>query len=146
MSRRLVGISTAWSGRPVAIDLNPPDAVGDRRPPRAEVLCFGDCRLDRAMGLLHVDGVEVWLPPKALAVLEYLVERPSAVVSRAELLAAAWGESAVTDHSLTEAIRILRRELGDDHRRPRYIQTVHKRGYRLVAEIVPSERGVARFS
>lgn len=47
------------------------------------------------------------------------------MVSRAEPLAAAWGESAVTDHSLTEAIRILRRALGDDARRPRYIQTVH---------------------
>lgn len=122
------------------------DKVVRPRAFRAEVLCFGSCRLDRAMGLLHVDGEEVWLPPKALAVLEYFVERPSAVVSRAELLDAAWGESAVTDHSLTEAIRILRRELGDDHRRPRYIQTVHRRGYRLVAEVVPGEPGLARVS
>jgi DNA-binding winged helix-turn-helix (wHTH) protein len=97
------------------------------------------------MGLLHVEGVEVWLPPKALALLEYLVGRPSAVVSRAELLAAVWGDSTVTDHSLTEAIRILRRALGDDPRRPRYIQTVHKRGYRLVAEVTPGERRLARI-
>lgn len=101
-----------------------------------EVLRFGSCRLDRSLGLLTVEGEEVWLPPKSLAILDYLLEQPGAVVAREELVGAAWSGTAVTDHSLTEAIRVLRSGLGDDTRRPRYIQTIHKRGYRFIAEVV----------
>jgi len=101
------------------------------------ILRFGTCRLDRARGLLHVNGTEVWLPPKALEVLEYLLQRPAAVVSRAELLSTIWNGTAVTDHSLTDAVCVLRQALGDDPRNPTYVQTVHRRGYGFVADVQP---------
>jgi len=113
----------------------PTQVASSSKTTQREVLRFGGCRLDRTLGLLHVDGQEVWLPPKASAVLDYLVDRPGAVIHRHELVEAVWSDTVVTDHSLTEVIRVLRSALGDDPRGPRYVQTIHKRGYRWVAEV-----------
>ena len=99
------------------------------------VLCFGTCRFDRTTGVLRVRDNEVWLPPKGLKLLHYLLQKPGVVVSRAELLDAIWEGRAVTDHCLTEAVRIVRWSLGDDPRDPTYIQTIHRRGYRFVAAV-----------
>ena len=99
------------------------------------VLCFGTCRLDPATGVLYANGGELWLPPKALELLEYLLQRPGVVVSRTELLGSIWKGRAVTDHSLTEAVCVVRESLDDDPRNPTYIQTIHRRGYRFVAAV-----------
>src|SRR4051794_7283455 len=72
------------------------------------------------------------LSPKAAKVLLSLVQEPGRVWSREALLDAAWPAQAVGEEVLTQVIAELRRAFGDDFRRPRFIETVHKTGYRLL--------------
>ena len=78
----------------------------------------------------HDDAVA--LGRKALAVLQRLVSEPGRLVTKDDLLASAWPGTAVSDAVLTTAMRELRRALGDEARRPRFVQTVHGRGYRFL--------------
>ena len=77
---------------------------------------------------------------KALAVLQRLVSRPGELVTKDDLMAAAWPDTAVCEAVLTTAMRELRRALGDQARLPRFIETVHGRGYRFIAPV--TETGV----
>lgn len=103
--------------------------------PTGTVVSFGPFRFDRANRLLSRESQDVPLPPRALGILESLVERPGAVVSKQALIAAVWKDAFVTETSLTEAISQVRQALGDDPQQPTYIQTVHRRGYRFVAPV-----------
>jgi TolB-like protein/DNA-binding winged helix-turn-helix (wHTH) protein len=80
------------------------------------------------------------LEPKVMQVLVYLAEHAGKVVPKEELLKAVWPDVFVTDDALTRCILELRRALEDDAREPRFIQTIVKGGYRLIAEIEPVER------
>jgi TolB-like protein/DNA-binding winged helix-turn-helix (wHTH) protein/cytochrome c-type biogenesis protein CcmH/NrfG/cation transport regulator ChaC len=68
-------------------------------------------------------------------VLVYLATSPGRVVSKEELIGAVWSGSFVEEGVLSQAVHSLRKVLGDDAREPRYIQTIPKRGYRLVASV-----------
>jgi DNA-binding winged helix-turn-helix (wHTH) protein len=92
---------------------------------------FGPYRFVAGDGVWQGDR-PVTLPPRALAVLAALLAKPGVVVSKQELMESVWPDTFVTDSSLLEAVGVLRDVLGDDRRRPRYIQTVHRRGYRFV--------------
>ena len=72
------------------------------------------------------------LTPRAAAVLHLLAERAQELVTKQELFDRVWGGMAVSDDALTSCIQELRGALGDDARRPRYIETRHRRGYRLM--------------
>ena len=72
------------------------------------------------------------LTPRAVDVLLLLARSPLDVVSKEALLAEAWGGRAMSDAPLTKVIAELRRELGDDRQSPRFIETIPKRGYRLL--------------
>ena len=98
-------------------------------------ISFGPFAFDRQSRLLWRDGNEVALPPRVLGVLELLLDRAGEVVARQDLLNAVWKDAFVTDTSLAEAVSFLRQALGDDPQAPRYIQTVHRRGYRFIAPI-----------
>lgn len=100
----------------------------------SEIFEFGPFRFASGDGLWR-DRHQVPLPPRALAVLEALVASPGQLVAKADLLDAGWKGAFVTEASLLEAIHVLRAALGDDRRDPRYIQTVHRRGYRFVADV-----------
>lgn len=95
---------------------------------------FGHYQLDSAQGLRR-GSRELRLTPKALSVLCLLAERAGEVVSKEELFRVVWHDAAVSDSALTSCIQELRRALRDDSRRPRYIETLHRRGYRFVARI-----------
>jgi len=84
-------------------------------------------------------GGEVGLEPRVMLVLVRLARNPGRVVTRDELLDEVWGETIVGEENLTRAISDLRRVLGDDARRPAYIETVRNHGYRLVAPVSPAE-------
>lgn len=75
------------------------------------------------------------LRPKTLAVLHYLVQQAGQVVSKDELLSAVWPEVIVSEAVLTVCINELRQALADDSRHPRFIATVHRRGYRFIAPL-----------
>jgi TolB-like protein/Flp pilus assembly protein TadD len=70
-----------------------------------------------------------------MQVLLALVETAGRVITRDQLLAAAWPGVVVGDEALTQTIIKLRRALGDNPRSPAYIETISKRGYRLVAQV-----------
>ena len=78
------------------------------------------------------------LMPRAFAVLRYLVERAGQLVTKDELLTTVWRDAIVSDAALTSCIRDLRRALGDSSGAPRYIETVHRRGFRFIGPIAPS--------
>lgn len=91
-------------------------------------------------GLLSDGETHVRLEPKVMDVLVHLVEKPSGqVVPREEILQAVWGDVTVTDAVLARAISVIRNALGDDARNPRFIETLPKRGFRLIAECRPVE-------
>jgi DNA-binding winged helix-turn-helix (wHTH) protein/Tol biopolymer transport system component len=98
-------------------------------------LSFDRFRFDRRNQILTEDGEDVTLPPRALAVLDCLLESPGAVVTKEELIDRVWESTIVTETSLTQAISLLRSALGDDSQEPRFIKTVHRRGYRFVAPV-----------
>jgi Tol biopolymer transport system component/DNA-binding winged helix-turn-helix (wHTH) protein len=75
----------------------------------------------------------VQVEPKAMEVLLCLAAAPGEVVSREELIDKVWQGAFVSDDVLTRSIGQLRRAFGDDSERPRVIETIRKRGYRLVA-------------
>lgn len=92
---------------------------------------------DPADGSVWRDGRRRDLTPKALAILEVLVEAAPRMVTKEQLLDAVWPEAVVAEAALTQRMRDLREALGDDARAPRYIETVARRGYRLIAPLEP---------
>ena len=98
-------------------------------------ISFGPFAFDPQSRLLWREGTEIALPPRVLGVLEVLLERSGEVVARQDLLDRVWKDAFVTDTSLAEAVSFLRSALGDDPQSPRYIQTVHRRGYRFIAPL-----------
>ncbi len=83
----------------------------------------------------------VHLEPKVMGVLVCLAARPSDPLTKEELLKKVWSDTFVTDDVLARAIYELRRVFGDDAREPQVIQTIPKRGYRLIAPVVPVNGG-----
>ena len=84
---------------------------------------------------ISTDGIVNRLEPKVMEVLLSLAEQAGEVVSKEELMQKVWADRFVTDEVLTNSIFELRKALGDRARRPRFIQTIPKRGYRLIAPI-----------
>ena len=96
----------------------------------------GRWRVAPSLNRLEADDTTVHLEPKVMQVLVRLAQQPGQVVSREQLLAAAWADTFVTDDVLKRSISELRRALGDDARQPVYIETIPKGGYRLIAPVV----------
>jgi len=96
---------------------------------------FPPFRLDlRAQRLVR--GTEaINIRPKMWELLRFLAERPGDLVTKDELMEAVWGDVTVTISSLNQAVLELRRILGDDARDPRFIETVHRKGFRFIAAV-----------
>ena len=105
------------------------------------MITFGAFRYDSESRLLYRGDEEILLPPRVVAVLESLLKRPGKIVPKEDLLASAWEGAFVGEDSLTQAISQLRQVLGDDPQRPTYIQTIPRRGYRLIAAVSEPLRG-----
>lgn len=95
----------------------------------------GPWRVDAATGELRRGSELQRVEPKAAEVLVFMAQRAGQVVSRDELLTAVWPGVVVGDDALTQAVIKLRKALGDDAKRPAYIETLAKRGYRLIAPV-----------
>jgi Tol biopolymer transport system component/DNA-binding winged helix-turn-helix (wHTH) protein len=95
---------------------------------------FGNCLLDRQRGCLLRDGQEIKLRPKSFELLAYLVENPGRLVTKDELMKAVWSEAFVTDDSLVQCVRDVRRALGDDSQHQ--VKTVPRRGYILGMDVI----------
>jgi len=77
------------------------------------------------------------LTPRVFAVLRHLVEHAHRLVTKDDLLATVWRDTIVSDAALASSIRDLRRALRDSAGSPRYIATVHRRGFRFIGPIAP---------
>ncbi|HEV2669281.1 MAG TPA: AAA family ATPase, partial [Blastocatellia bacterium] len=106
-------------------------------------IVFAPFRLDLRNERLWLDERAIALTPKAFAVLKCLVERHSQLVTKEELLNVVWPKTYVTDAAVKVCIGELRKALGDDAKRPRFIETAHRRGYRFIGPIT-EERGEKR--
>ena len=78
----------------------------------------------------------VMLTPKAFTILQYLVDHTGRLVTHEEFLDAIWPGSYVQPQVLKSQILKIRKALGDDARKPQYIETAHRRGYRFIAEVL----------
>jgi DNA-binding winged helix-turn-helix (wHTH) protein len=96
---------------------------------------FPPYRLDRHAQRLWRGEQVVALRPKTWALLEYLAERPGVLVQKEELVEAIWGQVALSDDAITRTVAELRYALDDDARKPGIIQTVHRRGFRFIAQL-----------
>jgi DNA-binding winged helix-turn-helix (wHTH) protein/Flp pilus assembly protein TadD len=99
---------------------------------------MGPVRVEPAMNRITGETGVVELEPQVMDLLVYLAEAKGEVRSKDEIAAALWPESSVNDDALSRTVWKLRQALGDDAKAPRFVQTVSRRGYRL---IMPVERG-----
>jgi len=113
-------------------------ASNSRQPePSPGPLRFAGFLLDRHAGRLTGPDGEVRLRPQTFRLLEVLVESGPRILSQEELLDRVWGVEHLSPASVKQAVSELRQALGDDPAKPRIVETVHRRGYRFIAEIAP---------
>ncbi len=112
-----------------------------RVPASRRVGCFGPFELDLKAGELHRDGHALRLQEQPFLVLKMLLERPGDVVTRDEMRHILWPNDTIVefDQSINAAIKKLRLSLGDSAENPQYIETVGRRGYRLIVPVIWSE-------
>src|SRR5580693_3834282 len=104
-------------------------------------LHFDDFRVEpRNYKIFRADRM-LALEPKTFQILMFLLENHDRVVEKRELLDAVWKDVAVTENALTREVGKLRKALGDDPKAPKYVETVHTRGYRFIAGVRTLEGG-----
>lgn len=108
-----------------------------------EPIAFGDYRLDPAERRLTRAGEPVELSGRYLDALLLLARNPGLLITKDRFMGEVWRGVPVTDEALTQCVRSLRKTLGDEAGRPRFIETVPKHGYRFVADVSPARSSVA---
>ena len=103
---------------------------------------FPPFSLDLANEQLWRGGTPIILRRQTFAVLRYLIEHVGEIVTKQALLEALWPGIYVTDVAPMICINELRKALGDDAKRPQFIETVHRRGYRFIGKVVSSQYSV----
>ena len=98
-------------------------------------LRIGDFDVEPSLNRLYKGREILTVEPKVMDLLMLLAESPGQVLGRDEILQRVWPETTVQDDALRRAMTLLRRALDDDPREPRYIETITRRGYRLVARV-----------
>lgn len=106
-------------------------------PTMSRLIRFGTVQVDLRAGELHKNGSRIRLPEQPFQVLALLIEHAGDVVTREELRRQLWSEDTFVDfdQGLNKAINKIRSALGDSAERPRYIETLPKRGYRLIVPV-----------
>lgn len=94
-----------------------------------------DWNVQPSQNRISKDGQTVQLEPKVMQVLVTLARRPGQTVTKEQFMEEVWGDTVVTNDVLSRCISELRKVLGDDARDPRYIETIRKTGYRLIASV-----------
>jgi Tol biopolymer transport system component/DNA-binding winged helix-turn-helix (wHTH) protein len=104
---------------------------------------FGEFTIDADQRILLREGKPLALAPKVFDTLLILVENSGRIVTKEELMSRLWPDTFVEEGNLPYNIQQLRKSLGDDVRRPHFIETVARRGYRFIASVeeVLSDRG-----
>jgi len=101
---------------------------------------FAEFTVSPSRRMLLKSGEPVSLIPRYFDLLLLLLENRNEAIRRREILEAVWSDVVVSDGALNQAVRVLRRALGDDPRDPVYIRTISRHGYRFVFDDVVEER------
>jgi DNA-binding winged helix-turn-helix (wHTH) protein len=111
-------------------------------------LRFGPFLADLGSGELYKRGKRVKIQQQPMQVLSALLERPREVVTREELRKRIWPVDTFVDfeHSLNTAVKKMRLALGDNAGRPRYVETLPRRGYRFLGDVEASEEKILQLS
>jgi DNA-binding winged helix-turn-helix (wHTH) protein/tetratricopeptide (TPR) repeat protein len=112
----------------------------------SSVFLFDDVRVERHTFQAFKADQVISLEPKTLRLLLFLVENRGRLIEKEEILDAIWPGTHVTENALTREIGKLRKSLGDDPKAPKYIETVHTRGYRFIAELAETNGSGAPVS
>src|SRR5688572_3649386 len=98
---------------------------------------FGIFEVDLRARELRKGGIRIRLQDQPFEILSVMLERPGDVVTREELRERLWPKGTFVDfeHSLNAAVKRLRAALGDDADNPRFVETLHRRGYRFIAAV-----------
>ena len=98
-------------------------------------LRVGSWLVQPSLGRISRSGLTVQVRPKVMDLLVYLAQHPGEVVSKDVLLRDVWGTDALSESALTRTIAELRQAIGDDAEQPSILETIPKRGYRLIAAV-----------
>lgn len=109
--------------------------------PLAGGFSIGDRAVDPGLCRIVSPEGETRIEPRAMDVLVALARRSGEMVSRDELIQAVWKHPHVSDEALSRCISMLRHALGDDRVSPRFLETIPKRGYRLIGRVTPDGTG-----
>jgi DNA-binding winged helix-turn-helix (wHTH) protein/tetratricopeptide (TPR) repeat protein len=109
------------------------DSPLQQQPDSDHLIEVSPLRLDLKAGRMWKGEQPIELRPKPWNLMLYMARRPGELLSKQELMDAVWPDTFVTESSLNQAIKELRKALGDNARSPRFIETVHRRGFRLLA-------------
>src|ERR1700724_4605514 len=98
---------------------------------------FGAYHVDLRTGELRKHGHKVRLAGRPFQILAMLLEQPGELLTRKELQSKRWPACTFVDfeHGVNAAMQTLRRALCDSHKKPRYIETLPRRGYRFIAAV-----------
>jgi len=109
----------------------------EKSEPRVGLWRFGEFEADVDAGELRKDGVKLHLQDQPFQVLAVLLRRSGQLVRREELRSEVWPQDTFVefDQALNTAIKKIRVALGDDANAPRYVETIPRKGYRLIAEV-----------
>ena len=101
------------------------------------IVRFGVFEVDLRAGELRRDGLKVRLQEQPFRVLALLLEKPGEVITREEVREKLWSADTYVDFdkSLNATVNKLREALGDSAENPRFVQTLHRRGYRFIAPV-----------
>ena len=101
------------------------------------VICFGQFELDAANGELRKAGVSLKMHPQPFQVLQLLAGRPKEIVTREEIRSSLWGGNTFVDfeRGINSCVNQIRAVLADDPEKPRYIETLPRRGYRFIGTV-----------
>jgi len=108
---------------------------------KARTARFGPFEIDFSRGELRKHGLRLKVSGQPIQILEMLLENPGEVVSREQIRDRLWTANTFVDfdHGLNAATNKLREALGDSADNPKYIETVPRRGYRFIGELIPAE-------
>jgi Tol biopolymer transport system component/DNA-binding winged helix-turn-helix (wHTH) protein len=107
------------------------------------LLRFGQFEFSPLELWLRRGGERTVLQPKVAHTLEILADRPGRLVTKEELFDLLWPHAIVNEEALTQLVRKLRKALGDDPHLPRFIETIPKRGYRFLPDVIAEPEPVA---
>ncbi|MFT5298789.1 MAG: DNA-binding winged helix-turn-helix (wHTH) protein, partial [Colwellia sp.] len=102
--------------------------------PLSNVFMVGEFTVERELNTLSYNGKRLIIEPKVMALLYYLACHANEVISRDKLMEDVW-RSQVSEGAINRVVGLLRKALSDNAESPRYIQTIAKKGYRLIADV-----------